>query len=85
MNLCGTRTPPPSCFSIEVKVFWRGDQYFVPKAEVLELSIAVILSMYQPDIAAPAPPIFLAPFPPSDLTIPQYNPKAASPTSTDFF
>ncbi|GFV64725.1 histone-lysine N-methyltransferase SETMAR [Trichonephila clavipes] len=22
MNLCGTRTPPPPCFSIEVKVFW---------------------------------------------------------------
>ncbi|GFU62424.1 hypothetical protein TNCV_319231 [Trichonephila clavipes] len=24
MNLCGTRTLPPPCFSIEVKVFWRG-------------------------------------------------------------
>ncbi|GFX47662.1 e3 ubiquitin-protein ligase XIAP [Trichonephila clavipes] len=24
MNLCGTRTPPPPCFSMEVKVFWRG-------------------------------------------------------------
>ncbi|GFX95611.1 hypothetical protein TNCV_4826251 [Trichonephila clavipes] len=24
MNLCGTRTPPPPCFSIEVNVLWRG-------------------------------------------------------------
>ncbi|GFT79851.1 hypothetical protein TNCV_4597731 [Trichonephila clavipes] len=24
MNLCGIRSPPPPCFSIEVKVFWRG-------------------------------------------------------------
>ncbi|GFS86262.1 hypothetical protein TNCV_597291 [Trichonephila clavipes] len=25
MNSCGTRTPPPPCFSMQVDVFLRGD------------------------------------------------------------
>ncbi|GFT80761.1 hypothetical protein TNCV_4008781 [Trichonephila clavipes] len=27
MNLCGTRTPPPPCFSMEVKEFWHKHHF----------------------------------------------------------
>ncbi|GFX48150.1 hypothetical protein TNCV_4114851 [Trichonephila clavipes] len=57
MNLCGTRTPAPPCFNIEVKVFCRGDVNWPQKRSpqnvlVVNWSIAIDV-MLTPELEQP--------------------------------